>query len=75
MLIIYVQPQMDSQNRMELLHQILPYNQIYLVHLHDFIPVVDSEQFVIVEQSAKQGVSERRYPQRLNRRPPTRYRS
>ena len=60
---------------MELLHQILPYNQIYLAHLHDFIPVVDSEQFVIVEQSAKQGVSERRYPQRLNRRPPTRYRS
>ena len=36
MLIIYVQPQMDSLNRMELLHQILPYNQIYLVYLISF---------------------------------------
>ena len=39
----------------------------------DFIPVVDSEHFVVVKQSAEQGVSERQYPQRLNRRPPTRY--
>ena len=38
----------------------------------DFIPIVDSEQSS-VEQRAEQPSTERRYPRRLNRRPPTRY--
>ena len=41
----------------------------------DFIPVVVSEQSAVVKQSTKQGVSERLYLQRLNRRPPTKYSS
>jgi len=44
----------------------------------DFIPVSDnehSEQLPNVEQRANQPPSERRYPRRLNRRPPARYTS
>ena len=41
----------------------------------DFIPIVNSEQPQVVEQRSQQSVTERRYPRRLNRRPPDRYRS
>ena len=41
----------------------------------DFLPVVNSEQSAVVEQNSEQRVTERRYPQRLNRRPPVRYSS
>ena len=41
----------------------------------DFLPVVDSEQSAVVKQNSKQRVTERRYPRRLNHRPPVRYSS
>ena len=41
----------------------------------DFLPVVNSEQSAVVEQNSEQRVTERRYPRRLNRRPPVRYSS
>ena len=41
----------------------------------DFLLVVDSEQSAVVEQNSEQCVTERRYPQRMNRRPPVRYSS
>ena len=36
----------------------------------DFIPIVDLNQSSIAEQRTKQPVTDRRYPKRLNRRPP-----
>ena len=44
----------------------------------DFVPIVDtehSEQSPVVEQRTDQPVTERRYPSRINRRPPARYTS
>ena len=64
---------MDFKNRMILFDQILHYNQIYLANQPDFLPAVDSEQSVVVEQNSEQRVTERHCPQRLNRRPPVRY--
>ena len=44
----------------------------------DFVPIVEteiSEPSPVVEQRTNQPVTERRYPMRLNRRPPTKYTS
>ena len=44
-----------------------------LSNASDFIPIVDSDQSSIAEQRTEQPVTNRRYPKRLNRRPPARY--
>ena len=39
----------------------------------DFISIVDSDQSSVTEQRTEQPITDRRYPKRLNCRPPARY--